>query len=145
MHETGNTVKFHKKIRRHSYNITEDKDHLLYEPGRVILCVGNLMREVLCKYDWINQVCSKQNLVTFRLWCNGPSHGRTIAQAVSRWLPTSAARVRARLGHVGFVVDRVALGHVFSEYFGFPCQYLFHQLLLHNHHNLSSGAGTIGK
>jgi hypothetical protein len=25
-------------------------------------------------------------------------------------------------GHVGFVVDKVALGQVFSEYFGFPCQ-----------------------
>jgi hypothetical protein len=25
-----------------------------------------------------------------------------------------------RSGHVGFVVDEVALGQVFSEYFGFP-------------------------
>jgi hypothetical protein len=33
---------------------------------------------------------------------------------------------------VGFVVDKVALGQVFSEYFGLPCQYSFHQLL-HNH------------
>jgi hypothetical protein len=24
---------------------------------------------------------------------------------------------------MGFVVDKVALGHIFSEYFGFPCQY----------------------
>jgi hypothetical protein len=45
---------------------------------------------------------------------------------------------------VGFVVDKVALGQVFSEYFGFPCQSSFHQLL-HNHHHLSSGAGTIGQ
>jgi hypothetical protein len=29
-------------------------------------------------------------------------------------------------GHVGFVVDKVALGQVFSEYFGFPCQSSFH-------------------
>jgi hypothetical protein len=28
---------------------------------------------------------------------------------------------------VGFVVDKVALGQVFSEYFGFPCQSSFHQ------------------
>jgi hypothetical protein len=28
---------------------------------------------------------------------------------------------------VGFVVDKVALGQVFSEYFGFPCQFSFHQ------------------
>jgi hypothetical protein len=47
---------------------------------------------------------------------------------------------------VGFVVDKVALGKVFSEYFGFPCQFAFHQLL-HNHpHNyLSSVARTIGQ
>jgi hypothetical protein len=32
-------------------------------------------------------------------------------------------------GHVGFVVDKVALGQVFSEYFGFSCQFEFHQLL----------------
>jgi hypothetical protein len=37
---------------------------------------------------------------------------------------------------VGFVVDKVALGQVFSEYFGFPCQSSFHQLL-HNHPHLS--------
>jgi hypothetical protein len=41
---------------------------------------------------------------------------------------------------VGFVVDKVALGQVFSEFFGFPCQFSFHQLL-HNHR--SSWAGTI--
>jgi hypothetical protein len=29
-------------------------------------------------------------------------------------------------------------------YFGFPCQFSFHRLL-HVHHYLSSGAGTIGK
>jgi hypothetical protein len=45
---------------------------------------------------------------------------------------------------VGFVVDKVALGQVFSEYFGFPCQFSFHQLL-HNHPHLSSGAGIIGQ
>jgi hypothetical protein len=47
-------------------------------------------------------------------------------------------------GHVGFVVDKVALGQVFPEYFGFPCQFSFHQLL-HNHPHLSSGACTIGQ
>jgi hypothetical protein len=49
--------------------------------------------------------------------------GRAIAQAVSRWLPTAAA------SHVGFVVDKVALGQVFSEYFGFPFQFSFHQFI----------------
>jgi hypothetical protein len=45
---------------------------------------------------------------------------------------------------VEFVVGKVALGQLFSEYFGFPCQSSFHQLL-HNHPHLSSGAGKIGK
>jgi hypothetical protein len=44
---------------------------------------------------------------------------------------------------VGFVVEKVALEQVFSEYFGFSCQFSFHRLL-HIHH-LSSGAGTIGQ
>jgi hypothetical protein len=60
--------------------------------------------------------------------------GRAIAQAISRWLPTTAARVRARVWQVGFVVDKLA-SEVFSEYFGIPCQsHSFHQLLHpHNH------------
>jgi hypothetical protein len=45
---------------------------------------------------------------------------------------------------VGFVVGKVELGQVFSEYFGFPYQFLFHQLF-HIHHHLSSGAGTISQ
>jgi hypothetical protein len=49
-----------------------------------------------------------------------PPIGRAIAEAVSRWLPTAAARVRARVWQVGFVVDTLASGHVFSDYFNFP-------------------------
>jgi hypothetical protein len=41
--------------------------------------------------------------------------GRGIAEEVSRWLLTAGARV----WQVGFVVDKVASGQVFSEYFGF--------------------------
>jgi hypothetical protein len=45
----------------------------------------------------------------------------------------AAARIRARSGHVGFVVNKLELGQVFSKYFGFPRQ-------------LSSpGAGTTGQ
>jgi hypothetical protein len=47
---------------------------------------------------------------------------RAIAEAVSRWLPTAAARARARVWQVGFVVDKKVPWQVFSEYFGFPCQ-----------------------
>jgi hypothetical protein len=67
-------------------------------------------------------------------------NGRSIAQAVSRGLPTSAARVRAR----GHVMWDLWWTKVFSEYFCFPCQSSFYQLL-HNHHHLSSGAGTVGQ
>jgi hypothetical protein len=42
------------------------------------------------------------------------SNGRTIAEA--------AARVRSWVWQVGFVVDKLASGQVFSEYFDFPCQ-----------------------
>jgi hypothetical protein len=44
---------------------------------------------------------------------------------------------------VGFVVDIVALGQVFVEYFGFPWQFAIHQLL-HNRH-LSPGVGTLSQ
>jgi hypothetical protein len=60
------------------------------------------------------------------------SLGRAVAQAVSRWLPTTAARVRV-LAACGIVADKAALGQVFSEYFGFPCQ-SFHQFLHHHNH-----------
>jgi hypothetical protein len=58
---------------------------------------------------------------------------RAVAQAVSCWLPTEAdsVRIRAACGVCG------ALGQVFSEYFGFPCQ-SFHQFLhYHNHLGLA--------
>jgi hypothetical protein len=34
-----------------------------------------------------------------------------------------------RSSYVGFVADKVALGQVFSQYFGFLCQFSFLQLL----------------
>jgi hypothetical protein len=64
----------------------------------------------------------------------GLNGGHAVAQAVSCWLPTAAARVRVYAEHVGFLVNKSALGHVFSEYFGFPCQLSFHQLLHHRNH-----------
>jgi hypothetical protein len=41
-------------------------------------------------------------------------------------------------------VDKVTLEQVFSQYFGLPCQFSFHRLL-HIHHHLSSGVGTMGQ
>jgi hypothetical protein len=57
--------------------------------------------------------------------------------------PPLRPRFEPRASHVGFVVDKVALGQLFSECFGFPCQFSFHRPL-HTHH-LSSGTGTIGQ
>jgi hypothetical protein len=43
--------------------------------------------------------------------------------------------LKPRGWQMGYVVDKVASGQVFSEYFGFPCQnHSFHQLH-HHHHN----------
>jgi hypothetical protein len=58
--------------------------------------------------------------------------------------PQRRPGLESRSRHVGFVADKLALGQVFSEYFGFSCQLSFHRLL-HIHHHLSSGAGTVGQ
>jgi hypothetical protein len=64
-----------------------------------------------------------------------------------RWLvagfPPRRSGFEPSSGYVRFVVDKVALGKVFSEYFGFLCRFSFHWLL-HTHH-LSAAAGTIGQ
>jgi hypothetical protein len=57
--------------------------------------------------------------------------GHAIAQADSCRLPTMAARVRVQAEPV---VDKAALGQVFTEYFGFPYQSSFHQCLHHHNH-----------
>jgi hypothetical protein len=42
---------------------------------------------------------------------------------------------------MGTVAEKEASGQVFSEYFGFPCHFSFHELL---HSYVSSEAGTRG-
>jgi hypothetical protein len=44
---------------------------------------------------------------------------------------------------MGFAADKVAMGQVFSEHFGFPCQ-LCHQLL-HTLYRPSSRVGKMGQ
>jgi hypothetical protein len=50
-----------------------------------------------------------------------------MAQAVSSRHPGAEARVRSGSVHVGFVVEEVALGQVFTEYFGLPLSISFHR------------------
>jgi hypothetical protein len=70
-----------------------------------------------------NELCTHISLGhhSNKYYINMLINGRAIAQAVSRWLPTEADRFRTGFGQVGFLVDKVELGQVFSGYFGFPC------------------------
>jgi hypothetical protein len=45
-------------------------------------------------------------------------------------------------GHMGFMVHKMALRHIFSEYFGFSYQSL--NRMLHSDYHPSSGVGTTG-
>jgi hypothetical protein len=47
-------------------------------------------------------------------------HGRAIAEAVSRWLPTAAARVRARVWQVVFCGGQSGAGAGFLRILWFP-------------------------
>jgi hypothetical protein len=72
-----------------------------------------------------------------------PLCGRAIARLLVAGFPPRRAEFDPRSGHLGIVVDKVALGQVSFEYFGSHCQFSFHRLF-HTHH-LSSVAGTIGQ
>jgi hypothetical protein len=56
----------------------------------------------------------------------------SIAQEVSLFLQHLEAGFDPTSGYMEFVVDKMALEWVLSEYLRFLCQLLFHQLL-HNH------------
>jgi hypothetical protein len=89
------------------------------------------------------QLCNKHDLTVLAL---ADSDTRPCSQAPchSSGFPPQRPGFEPRSGHVGFVVEKVVLGQIISEYWGFPCQFSFHRLL-HTHHHLSSGAGTIGQ
>jgi hypothetical protein len=72
------------------------------------------------------------------VWTNWGNLGRTI----SRRLPTRLPGFGPRSGYVGFSVDKLALGQVYSEYFLFSCQSSFHHLL---HIHPLFRAGTVGQ
>jgi hypothetical protein len=67
--------------------------------------------------------------------------GSAVVEAVTSF-PPQLPGFKTKSGHVGFVVDKVALGQVFSKYTGFSCQSL-HQVF-HTHQHFST-AGTIGQ
>jgi hypothetical protein len=55
--------------------------------------------------------------------------GRAIAKA---GFPPRRYGFEPRSCHVGFLVDEVTLGPVFSKYFGFLCQFSFHRLIIYH-------------
>jgi hypothetical protein len=87
------------------------------------------------------RICENNNM---RL--NSTEAGRAIAQAVSHWLPTAAVQgSKPDLVMWDLWWDKVALGQVFSEFFGFPCNRCSLHQLLNNHPHVSSGECTIGQ
>jgi hypothetical protein len=105
-------------------------DQILQFSNLIFLIECVLLRD---QTDLIAEFCLRDSKIVYPFnclliitTCFDHKTGCAIVEAVSRWLPTAAARV----WQMGFVVDKVALGQVFSEYFGFSCQNpSFHQLL----------------
>jgi hypothetical protein len=62
-----------------------------------------------------------------------PPGGSAVVQAVSRWLPTVAARIRVR-ATCGVCGGQTGTGAGFLRYFDFLCQSPFHQFLHHHNH-----------
>jgi hypothetical protein len=71
--------------------------------------------------------------------------GHAMAQAVSCWPLTMEARVRARLIHVGFVVDKVALGQVFLRLLWLSSVNIYHSTIaLQTHYLRMNSVSTSG-
>jgi hypothetical protein len=75
--------------------------------------------------------------------CFTPGEGLAIDQAVSRWVSTAAARVRARVWSCEICGGQSAAGAGVLRVTQFSPP-VFIPPILHNHH-LSSGAGTVGQ
>jgi hypothetical protein len=89
-----------------------------------------------------NTIQSSRSPPTFRRTVLTPSSGsksKPIKLAALKRLVAGFPPRRPRFdpvsGQVGFVVDKVALGLFYSEYFGFPCQSLFYRIILHPHNH----------
>jgi hypothetical protein len=86
---------------------------------------------------WIVIFFDREDAGSKFIWRPWHSSWRLVTGFLPRWPGFDPGS-----GRVGLVLDRVSLGKVSSEYFGFPCQFSFHQLL---HTHLWSRAGTIGQ
>jgi hypothetical protein len=74
----------------------------------------------ICNYLRNSDITRQYNLLcTIEAGLIQCMFGRAVAEAVSHWLPPRQPEF-ASGQHVVFVVDKAALGQVFSKYFGFP-------------------------
>jgi hypothetical protein len=73
----------------------------------------------------------------------GDIKGRAIAEAVSRWLPTAAVRVRARVWSSGICSEQGGVGAGFLRILRFPLPKPFTPPTSQS--SQSPGAGTIGQ
>jgi hypothetical protein len=121
----------HNSLRQRSVSILRSESALLVQghPSK---------NRIPARYSSVVPTDIRAAMLTM-LW------GRAIAQAVSRQLPTSAARVQTRVWSCGILWwTKVALGQVFSENFGFPCP-IYIPSASPQSSWLSPEAGTIGQ
>jgi hypothetical protein len=86
-------------------------------------------RELMLAKIRADRTKDREQMLTMRQEMNA----NTKAMQELQDLKSGQAKMIPGSGQVGFVVDKVAPGQVFSEYFGFPC-HSFHRILHpHNH------------
>jgi hypothetical protein len=90
--------------------------------------------------DFVYVLVLKISTIIFRTPCKYTDLGRAIAQAFSPWLLTAAAGVKFQLRSYGICGGLSGTDHIFSVYFGFPCQFTFHHM---THFVHPSEAGTL--
>jgi hypothetical protein len=78
---------------------------------------------------------------TYRTYQTQRCYGRAIAEAVSRWLPTAAARVQSRVWSSGICGGQSGIGAGFLRVLRFPLPFIPPNSLS----SQSPGAGTIGQ
>jgi hypothetical protein len=85
------------------------KVHPLYEQFYFMQSVGNLMKEQF-----------SVNMLKFPI--DEPTRNMVKVWPCSSTGCTASSGFKPWSGHVGFVVDKAALGQLFPQYFCFPCQ-----------------------